>query len=61
VSRLDVTVVAHAFADSSERMCAEFGCAAFGRADLPAMDMPLLTKRRPVDFCRVAASLCRCH
>ncbi len=21
---------------------------------------PMLTRRRPVDFCRVAASLCRC-
>jgi len=37
-------------------------CADLGGASMPAMSMamPLLTKRRAVDFCLVAACLCRC-
>jgi hypothetical protein len=33
-----------------------------GGGSMPATSVavPMLTKRRPVDFCLVAASLCRC-
>ncbi|HKD96336.1 MAG TPA: hypothetical protein VKB69_01925 [Micromonosporaceae bacterium] len=26
----------------------------------PVLVVPMLTRRRPVDYCRVSASLCRC-
>jgi hypothetical protein len=57
VSQLDATHTAVSRVDLDARMCIEReGMSA------PAMSvvLPMLTKRRPVDFCLVAASLCRC-
>jgi hypothetical protein len=57
VSQLDTTRGAVSRADLDARMCVDgAGMSA------PAMSvvLPMLTKRRPVDFCLVAASLCRC-
>ncbi|HZD96579.1 MAG TPA: hypothetical protein VE132_00245 [Micromonosporaceae bacterium] len=57
MSPLDATHSAASCAAFDARMCGDGeGMSA------PAMSvvLPMLTKRRPVDFCLVAASLCRC-
>ena len=57
MSQLDTTHSAVICADLDALMCVD-GTG----VSTPAMSVavPMLTKRRPVDFCLVAASLCRC-
>jgi hypothetical protein len=57
VSPLSATLATDPRGEFGARM---LGAAGRQSARATSAALPMLTKRRPVDFCLVAASLCRC-